>query len=203
MQERLAEWLALIDGPGWRGERDRVVREIQHVGVEAVFPLLAAKLANPDADVRCRAVTALLFVDASRAMPLVLPMLGDPDSTVRWHTTGCLHDFVDGRAIAPLIGVLRGDPDAGVRTTAAYALGGIASPAAIPALLAALDSDHEEDPLGHTASSCAATALDEILGTNETRLRVTESLRRLGTWPPDLDRLRRLATELYREWSGK
>ncbi len=101
---------------------------MRRVGIDVVFPFLAAKLTDPDVDVRCGAVTALLFVDTNQAMPLVLPMLGDPDSIVRWHTGGCLHDFTDDRAIGPLIGVLRGDPDPGVRGNAAYALGGIGSP---------------------------------------------------------------------------
>jgi hypothetical protein len=87
-----------------------------------------------------------------------------------------LHDFGDERAVPALAELLRRDPDPTVRGTAAYALGGIGSPAAIPALLAALGSDNESDELGHSPSSCAATALDDILGTAETRIRVSESL---------------------------
>jgi hypothetical protein len=98
--------------------------------------------------------------------------------------------------------VLRRDPDPQVRGTAAYALGGIGSPAAIPSLLAALGSDHECDRLGHSPSSCAATALDDILGTHETRLRMAGGLCRMAAGEPDLDRLRRLATELFQQWSG-
>ena len=59
--------------------------------------------------------------------------------------------------------------------------------------LEALDSDHEPDMHGHSASSHAATALDNILGADETR-----------SWrsgAPDLDRLRRLAAERFEQWS--
>jgi hypothetical protein len=97
--------------------------------------------------------------------------------------------------------VLQGDPDAQVRGTAAYALGGIRSPAAIPALLTALESDHEPDELGHSASSCAATALDDILGTDETRIRLSDGLCTMRGRPPDLERLKRLAREAYEGWS--
>ena len=95
-------------------------------------------------------------------------MLADPDTTVRWHACGCLHDFGDERAVPCAREVLGRDPDPQVRGTAAYALGGIGSPAAIPSLLAVLGSDNEYDIHGHSPSSCAATALDDILGTHET-----------------------------------
>jgi HEAT repeat protein len=170
-------------------------------GAERLFPLLVPMLTGPDPEGRCTACEAVLWVDARRALELVLPLLADPEVTVRWYACGCLHDFGDDRAIDPLIRVLQGDPDAQVRGTAAYALGGIGSPAAIPALLAAMESDHELDLHGHSASSCAATALDDILGTNETRIKVSEKLCRMRAGKPDLDRLRRLAVERYQEWS--
>ena len=203
MEDRLSGWLALVEGgPGWEGVdgRARAVAQMR-AARPAVVPLLAAKLADPDPDVRCRATTALLFVDAGRTLELVLPLLRDPDDVVRWHACGCLHDFGDDRAVGPLAAVLARDPDPQVRGTAAYALGGIGSPAAIPALLRALGDD-ERDLHGHSASSCTATALDDILGTYETRIKVGGGLCRMAEWPPDLDRLRRLAAALYSQWSG-
>jgi HEAT repeat protein len=128
-------------------------------------------------------------------------MLVDPAVEVRWHACGCLHDFGDERAVPALFKVLRHDPDPQVRGTAAYALGGIGSPAAIPALLATLGSDNEYDKLGHSPSSYAATALDDILGTHETRIRMDGGLCRMASWPPDLDRLRCRAEELFQQWS--
>jgi hypothetical protein len=73
--------------------------------------------------------------------------------------------------------------------------------AAIPALLAAKESDHELDMHGHSASSCAAHALDDILGTNEIRIRLSERLCKMWEHPPDLERLKRIACETYADWS--
>jgi PBS lyase HEAT-like repeat len=87
-----------------------------------------------------------------------------------------------------------------VRGTAAYALGGIGSPAAIPALLAVLGSDNEADELGHTPSGSAATALDDILGTSQARIKLSESLCTMRPGEPDLDLLRQTATERYQQW---
>lgn len=199
MQDRVAHWLALIED---REARPHLIEEMRAIGTDTVVPLLAAGLADPDLEVRCRAILALLFLDTGRGIDLVLPMLRDPEDTVRWQACGCLHDFGDERAVGPLIAVLAGDPDPQVRGTAAYALGGIGSPAAIPALLAAMDTDHEWDELGHSAASSAATALDDILATDETRIRLGDSLCRLRPGKPDLERLRRLATELFQEWSA-
>jgi len=106
------------------------------------------------------------------------------------------------QSVSALVRVMRSDPDSQVRGTAAYALGGIGRPSAIPDLLAVLGVENECDIHGHSASSCAATALDDILGTHETRIHVGGGLCCMAEWPPDLGRLRRLAGELFRQWSG-
>jgi HEAT repeat protein len=168
-----------------------------------MFPLLVPVLIGPDSEARCAACEAVLRIDAPRAIELVLPLLNDPDITVRWQACGCLHDFGDERAIVPLIQVLQSDPDPQVRNTAAYALGGIGTPAAIPALLAAVESDHELDELGYSTSSCAMTALDDILSTNETRIRFSDGLCKMQERPPDLELLKRLARETYEDWSKR
>ena len=170
-------------------------------GTDAVFARLADRLAAADPEARCEAVTGMVFLDAPRAVPAITAVLADPDITVRWYACGCLHDFGDERAIPALIGVMRGDPDPQVRGTAAYALGGIGSPAAIPHLLAVLGVDTEPDELGHSTSSSAATALDDILSVDETRVKMGDGLCRMASRTPDLDRLRRLAGERYRRWS--
>lgn len=186
---------------GNRDERRHAVAQMRAVGVDVMFPHAVARLTHADWQIRHDAATLVLKLDASRGVELVLPLLHDRDETVRWHVCGCLHDFGDERAVGPIAAVLESDPDPQMRTQAAYALGGIASPAAIPALLRALDTDHEEDIKGYSPSWCAATALDEILGTDETRIKVTESLRQLRRGEPDLDTLRRLAAELYERWA--
>jgi hypothetical protein len=198
VEAQVRRWLSSMNGT----RSDPVVGEMRAVGTEVVFPLLRDNLADPDLEVRCTAILALLLLDRQRAVEVVADMLADPDATVRWHAAGCLHDFGDERAVSALVRVMRSDPDPQVRGTAAYALGGIGSPAAIPDLLAVLGSDNECDIHGHSASSCAATALDDILGTHETRIHLGDGLCRLAAWPPDLDRLRRLAGELFRQWSA-
>jgi HEAT repeat protein len=172
-------------------------------GSERVLPFLAPMLANPDPEMRCLICEAVVLVDPVAGVDLLLPLVNDPEVVVRWQACGCLHDVGDERAVAPLIRLLQSDTDAQVRGTAAYALGGIGSPRAIPALLSALESDHEFDELGHSPSSSAATALDDILGTNETRIRVSDSLCRMAPGKPDLNRLRELAEALYQQWKEK
>ncbi len=56
---------------------------------------------------------------------------------------------------------------------------------------------------GHTPASCAAAALDDILGTEETRIKVSKTMRRMQDGAPDMDRLRRLAEERYRQSSDR
>jgi HEAT repeat protein len=201
--EKLARWLDAINRPtlGDDGCRDRAVAEMRSAGVDNLFPLLISRLAAEDPEARCDAITTLVFLDAHRAVEPVAAMLRDPDTTVRWHASGCLHDFGDERAVAALCDVLKRDPDPQVRGTAAYALGGIGSPSAIPSLLAALGSDKEYDIHGHSPSSCSATALDDILGTQETRIKLGDGLCRMAPVKPDLDRLRRLAVQLFEQWS--
>lgn len=202
LQNRLKAWLARLGGPDYQGfeDRDRAVAEMRAAGAEALFPLLIPMLTDPNVEARCAACEAVLYVDAQRGVELVLPLLKDPDETVRWYTCGCLSGCRDLRAVAHLIAVLQDDQDAQVRGTGAYALGRLGSPAAIPALLATMASDHDVDMHGHSPSSCAATALDDILGTNETRIKVSGTLCRMRKGKPDLDLLRRLAEERYQQW---
>jgi HEAT repeat protein len=202
-RKRLNGWLTLLDGPGYQGReaRDRAVAEMRTAGADRLFPLLVPMLADPDPEVRCKACEALLLVDARRALELVLSLLDDPDDVFRLHTCFCLHKVRDERAIVPLIRVLQGDVDAQVRGTAAHALGGIGSLAAIPSLLVAMESDQELDMHGYSPSFCSAHALDDILGTNEMRIRLSEGLCKMRAHPPDLERLKRIARETYEDWS--
>lgn len=201
--EQIVQWLDAINRPtiGDAGCRDRAVAEMRAAGVDNVFSLLNRRLTDENPEARCDAITALAFLDPRRAVEPIAAMLEDPDTTVRWHACGCLHDFGDERAVPALCNVLRRDPETQVRGTAAYALGGIGSPAAIPNLLAALGTDNEHDIHGHSPSSCAATALDEILGTHETRVHLGDGICRMAAGKPDLDRLRHLAEQLFQEWS--
>ena len=128
----------------------------------------------------------------------ILPLLDDPEVVVRWNTCGLLHDVGDYRAVVPLVEKMKTDPDAQVRGTAAYALGGIGEASAIPALIESLEKDHEYDQLGHSPSSCASTALDDIIGAHETRIKVSNGLCTLPTTAPDLESLKTQAMEFFR-----
>jgi HEAT repeat protein len=202
-QSRLEGWLARLGGPGFKGrqDRDQAVAEMRTAGADKLYPLLVPMLADPDAEARCKGCEAVLRLDARRGVELVLPLLRDADVTVRWFACGCLWELGDDRAVAPLLAILQTDEDAQVRGVAARALGRLGGPAVIPALLATMASDHEQDLHGHSPSGCAATALDDILDTEETRIRVSATLCKMRPGEPDLGRLRRLAEALYQQWS--
>jgi HEAT repeat protein len=201
--EQLARWLDAINRPTFDDDscRDRAIAEMRAAEVDMVFPLLADPLKDADPEIRCDAITALLFLDAAPAVELVVAMLKDPETIVRLHTCERLYGFGDERAVPALSELLRRDPDPQVRGEAAYALGGIGNPAAIPHLLAVLGTDNEHDIQGHSPSSCAATALDEILGTHETRIHLGGGLCRMADHKPDFNRLRKLAEALFQKWS--
>lgn len=204
---RLDRWLSLIRGPALIGpaaeafsRRAQAIAEMQAAGADRLFPLLCPMLSDSDPAVRFGACDALFLVDARRALDLSLPLLADPESEIRWFVCGCLPYSKDERAIGPLIRVLEEDSSAQVRGAAACGLGRIGSPAAIPALLAAMNSDHELDMHGHSASSQSAAALENML---DTQTRLTNGLGALRQGEPDLDLLRHLAVERFEQWSSR
>ncbi len=179
--------------------RNRIIAKLQSLGSDRLFPLLREFLNDSDGEFRCLVAEMAFRIDSAASVVLLLPLLDDPEWAVRVEICGLLHDIADERTIPQLISRLEADPHPMVRNTAAYALGGIGSPVAIPALLKALDDDHEYDELGHSASSCAATALDNILNTNHTRLKLPSGLCTLQPSARDLDTLKAEAMELYRQ----
>ncbi len=202
-QSRLAGWLARLGGPGYKGseDRDRAVVEMRAEGASRLLPQLIP-LTGDDLETRCQACEAILLVDSEHGTERVLPLLSDPDDRVRWYACWCLCGRGDERATTPLMAVLKSDQDPNVRGLAAMALGRIGGPAVIPAFLSTMASDHEVNENGHTPSHCAAMALDDILGTEETRIKVSESVCKMREGEPDLDRLRRLAEQRYQQWLG-
>jgi hypothetical protein len=199
-QDQLAEWLARLGGPGYKGADDRkqAVAEMQTVGADVLFPLLTPMLTR-DEESRCNACEAILRVDAERGLELVLPLLRDPDLGVRWFACECVAGLGGARAVPALHTVLQSDADAQVRGTAARGLGWQGGPEVIPVLLEVMASDHEIDIHGHSPSHCASMALDDILGTDETCLHFGNVCRMLDR-KPDLDRLRHLAEKRYQQW---
>jgi len=200
----LLERTAALGGHGWREpeERERAIDELRAAGLDRLLPYLAELLRDPDVDMRCEACDAAVVIDEARSLDLVMPLLNDPDPVVRWNACGLMHDFGDERAIAPLIDLMTHDTDPQVRGTAAYALGGIGNPVAIPDLIRVMECDGEVDDLGHTPSHTAMTALDDIIGTEHTRLKVTETLRKMAPWPCDPASLKQDALAFYRR-SGR
>lgn len=94
--EQLARWLEAVNHPAPGDDsRNRAIAEMRAAGVGNVFPLLSERLTSSDPETRCEAITALVFLDASRAVEPVVAMLSDPDTVVRWQACGCLHDFGD------------------------------------------------------------------------------------------------------------
>ncbi len=195
--------LARLGKPG----RDRHLRFQMFVDDLATIPeraraLLTTTLRDLVGEIRCEAVDVLLALDGEQAVPAVLPLFDDPLDWVRQHVIDQMAGYGGDTAVEPLIAKLRSDPEPGVRGQAAYALGHIGGPRVIPALLDALDHDREFDALGHSPSSIAATALDNILGTNITRIKLADGLCTLAPWPPDDDALRAQARELYESWKA-
>src|SRR5205823_4265869 len=149
-----------------------------------------------DGEFRCEAALLTMHL-GPEGIPLVLPLLRDPLHWVRWHVVGCLGDLGDDSVVGPVVEVLKSDTDPGVRGQAVSALGRRGSVRAIPALLEALDHDKEEDALGYTPSFLAALALDDILGTQETRIKFSDGICKMAPWEPDLEALKKLARECY------
>lgn len=191
-------WLGRLRGPSFTENAARqAASEMREIGASRVFPGLRRLLADPDPETRCLASLGLFVTDPLAAVDLLLPLLGDPEAFVRWNACGLLHDIADKRTVEPLIQAMKTDPDPQVRNTAAYALGGVGDPAAIPALVQTMDSDHEYDELGHSASSCAATALDDILPTHHTRIKNSDNLCTMQSEPLDHHALKIAALEFY------
>lgn len=177
-----------------------LIDDLAELGPAEAVPLVAEKLHDADGEIRCEAAELMLRMEGQHGLSYVLPLFNDPLDWVRWNVLGSIPRYGDGSVVPALIEKLRADTDPSVRGQAAFALGHLGSPEAIPALIAALETDKEVDPLGHSPSSISATALDDILGTNETRISMDDGFCKLSPWTPDYDRLKRRALALYTQW---
>jgi hypothetical protein len=180
--------------------RKILIDDLAALGPEEAVSLVAGNLRDADGEIRCEAAELMLRMEAEHGLPYVLPLFDDPLNWVRWNVLGDIARYGDDSVVPTLIKKLRTDTDPGVRGQAAFALGHLGSPEAIPALIAALETDKEVDPLGHSPSSISATALDNILGTDETRIRMDDGFCKLAPWPPDYERLKKRALTLYERW---
>jgi HEAT repeat protein len=180
--------------------RERALAEMQEIGIEIVFPQVVQRLQSKDAETRCCVIGTMVQLDPEKSVPSLLNCLSDPEAIVRAHACACLHDIGDDRAVARLIDVSQNDRDAEVRGIAVTALGRIGSPAAIPSLLVTMDADKELDDRGFTPGLYAAMALDELLCSSATHVKMGKAVCRLPDGEPDLALLRREAETLYERW---
>ncbi len=201
-RDQLNAWLARLGGPGFVDfeDRDAAVADMRAAGAEVLFPLLLPMLAG-DAEARCSACEAILWVDPERGLESVLHLLDDANDGVRYFACECLAKSGGVSAVPALLSVLRSHPDSSLRGSAVMGLGRHGGPGVIPVLLATMAADHEIDELGYSPSHCATVALDDMLGTEEMGLRFGQFCR-LPDREPDLDRLRGLAEERYRRWQA-
>lgn len=179
-----------------------VIDDLQAIAPEKAVSLLGALLRHSDGEVRFPAAKFMLRLEGDLGIPSVLPLFNDPLDWIRWSVVPEISKYADESVIDPLISVLKTDPDPGVRGQAAHALGCIGSPQAIPALISAIEQDKQEDALGHTPSSISATALDNILGTNETRIDMGDGFCKMAPWPADHEFLKRQALKLWETWQA-
>lgn len=196
VHEEIRSWLTQLRGSAAQDEA--VISRMRSFGLERLIPYLHTMLGASDPELRCQTALAIFYVAPIDGLDLLLGLLDDVENVVRWYACGLLHDIGDQRAIEPLIRLMKTDSDPQVRNTAAYALGGIGDARAIPALIETMDNDHEFDELGHSASSCAATALDDIMKSNYTRVRLSDELCTMSRKTPDLAALKSQAMELFR-----
>jgi len=96
---------------------------------------------------------------------LILRMLDDPEAYVRAKIAWLMFEIADPRVEDRLVELLLTDSDPEVRGSAGHGLAGQNPLSAIPLLIRALDTDHAADQHGHTVSWLAASALDEMMGT--------------------------------------
>jgi HEAT repeats len=115
---------------------------------------------------RMRAAIFTIAQYRQQRVDLILRMLDDPEAYVRAKIAWLMFEIADPRVEGRLVELLLTDPDPEVRGSACQGLAGQNPLSAIPLLIRALDTDHAVDQqLGHAVSWLAASALDEMMGT--------------------------------------
>jgi hypothetical protein len=176
--------------PDCQARREELQREIF---AEAILRRAEAGTTDPYDRLRIYCGELLIWARRNAAAPFTLALLGDSNHAVRGAIAEILGHLKDDRYIEPLIELARGDASAFVRGCAASGLGGQDPLAAIPVLLGLIDNDHETDATGHSPSSRAAAALDEMMETEWTQKRLGPTLRSLNPAGTDIDALKEQA----------
>ncbi|QDV18366.1 hypothetical protein Pan153_30230 [Gimesia panareensis] len=127
--------------------------------------LTAAALDESEPLFRSRAACFLMALWRESRLDLILKFLDDEHEFVREqvarHLVSIRHPQLEGR----LVELATLDAAADVRCAGCRGLGGQEPLSVIPTLIHILDQDHESGENGWSVSSCAADALDEMLGT--------------------------------------
>jgi hypothetical protein len=157
--------------------------------------LARAEIAVEDPYERLRQYAGELLIWARRegAATFILKLLDDSSDYVRGETAKQLAMIRCDQCVPKLMIMAGEDSSAFVRGCAACGLGGQDPLTAIPLLIGILDHDHEECGNGHSPSSCAATALDEMMQTEWTQKRFDGGSRGLNPDGVDLSALREQA----------
>lgn len=176
---RLNEFHFVRWHPDHEVRREELKRELFSVAM-----LARAELGTTDPAPELRRYCGQLLIWARRAEAwnFTRKLLDDEDEQVRGEIASLLAHVRDERCLPRLIELACTDSSPLVRQGAATGLGGQNPLEAIPVLLQILQQDHAETATGHTPSGAAATALDDMLHTEWTAKRHSESLRRL---PPE------------------
>lgn len=144
-------------------EIDAAMEELRSLPRTPVLEMLTTLLTDPEREIRCDAVEAILRLGDPIGIDLVLPLLKDHDNVVRECVCGLLHEFGDERASAPLTELLLHDKDVNVRGLAAFALGAVGDRQAIDGLSWAQHHDRGIDRQGHSVRQAAMEAIKTIL----------------------------------------
>jgi HEAT repeats len=176
--------------PDCVSQRELLLKQISSPSI-----LARAEIAIEDPYERLRQYAGELLIWARRegAAPFILKLLDDQSEYVRGETAKLLALFRCDQCVPKLISMATKDSSAFVRGCAACGLGGQDPSSAIPVLIDILDHDIEECANGHSPSSCAATALDEMMQTEWTQKRYDGGLRGLDPAGVDLTALREQA----------
>ena len=170
--------------PDCEARRDELRQEVFQ---DAVLRRAETGTGDPYERLRHYCGELLIWARHNDAAPFTLALLEDSSEFVRGGIAEMLIHLKDDRYIDPLVRLARADASPYVRGCAAAGLGGQDPLSAIPALLEILEHDHEQiGTTGHTPSSCAARALDELMKTEWTQKRHGETLRTLNSAGTDI-----------------
>lgn len=149
----------LVEG-AWNGDA-RAPAVLGEMVSDAAISAFAARLKDPDPNVRSRAAEILGRLQLDRALEYLLPQMRDVNAETRDRVVQALGHSLSNRVIEPLLGAFRGDPRVGfvdtrLRIAAAKALGQVGSDKAVPALIVDLQTGEPE------VRAVAAAALKRI-----------------------------------------